>query len=149
MRHGDKPTDPDDPSLSEAGRARADALARYIPETFGKPAFVFAAAPDKKSVRSYLTMKPLCDAIAVPLDSTTRKKAYGDLATQLLSDEVYAEKLVVACWTHGELPALAAALKAHQGDYPDPWDPAVFDLILQLDYGEDMSPVVARLIEPF
>src|SRR3977135_4277449 len=37
MRHAEKPDDPGDPDLTEAGRARAAALARYIPATFGKP----------------------------------------------------------------------------------------------------------------
>lgn len=58
-------------------------------------------------------------------------------------------KPVVACWTHGDLPALASALKAGQGDYPDPWDASVFDLILQLDYMTDARPVVTRVNEPF
>ena len=89
----------------------------------------------EKSIRSYLTMKPLCDAIAVPLDSSTPTKDYQGLAaTPLLSDDIYAAKLVVACWPHGELPALVTALRARQGDYPDPWESSVFDLILQLDY---------------
>ena len=133
-------------TLSEAGRARAQNLALFIPAKYGKPDFVFAAAVNEKSIRLYLTMRPLCDAIAVPLDSGARAKAFQGLATKLLSDAVYAAKLVVACWTHGELPALAAALRAPQDDYPDPWDPSVFDLILQLDYGMDAPPVVTRVL---
>lgn len=43
----------------------------------------------------------------------------------------------------------AATLRARQGDYPDPWDDSVFDLILQLDYSEDTPPALTRVIEPF
>ncbi|MEO8144756.1 MAG: histidine phosphatase family protein [Betaproteobacteria bacterium] len=149
LRHADKPEDADDPGLSEAGRARAVKLAQYIPARFGKPDFIFAAAANKKSMRSCLTMTPLCDATAVRLDSSARAKDYESLAALLLSDDIYAAKLVIACWSHGELPALAAALNARQGDYPDPWDPAVFNLILQLDYSVDAPPVLTRVIEPF
>jgi hypothetical protein len=41
MRHAEKPDDPLDPKLSVAGSARAQKLAQYIPETFGKPDFLF------------------------------------------------------------------------------------------------------------
>ncbi|MEO8739213.1 MAG: histidine phosphatase family protein [Casimicrobiaceae bacterium] len=150
MRHAEKPDDPTSPYLSDAGRDRAEKLAQYIPATYGKPDFVFAAAEHQKSIRSYLTMKPLCDTIAVPLDSTTPAKDYQALATTLLSDDIYAARLVAVCWPHGELPALCGALGARQGDYPDPWDSSVFDLILQLDYtSNDAPPGVTRVNEPF
>jgi hypothetical protein len=123
-----------------AGAARAERLAFYIPATFGRPDFVFAAAVAKDSVRSYLTMRPLCDAIGIPLDAAIKGKKYGDLATKLLSDTAFADSLVVACWSHNELPKLADALNARKGDYPDPWDDRVFNLILQLDYGMADEP---------
>ena len=44
LRHTEKPDDPDNPYLSECGRARAEQLAELIPATFGKSDFVFAAA---------------------------------------------------------------------------------------------------------
>ncbi|MEP7181308.1 MAG: hypothetical protein ABI886_03865 [Betaproteobacteria bacterium] len=149
LRHADKPDDPNNPDLSDAGRTRAEKLARFIPEKYGRPDFVFAAAVTEKSMRSYLTMRPLCGAVAVPLDSSMHAKAHRDLAIKLLSNDAYAAKLVVACWAHGELPALTAALRAAQGDHPNSWDPSVFDLILQCNYSEDAPPVVTRVIEPF
>ncbi len=149
LRHAEKPDDPKSPDLAEAGAARAERLALYIPATFGRPDFVFAAAVAKDSVRSYLTMRPLCDAIGVALDASFKGKKYLDLATKLLSDNAYAESLVVVCWSHNELPKLADALHARQGDYPDPWDDAVFNLILQLDYGKGGEPTVTSVIQPF
>ena len=110
LRHAEKPDDPKNPDLTEAGVARAKSLAAYIPATFGRPDFVFAAAVAKDSVRSYLTMRPLCDAIGVPLDASLKGKKYKDLATKLLSDTAFADSLVVACWSHNELPKLADAL---------------------------------------
>jgi hypothetical protein len=55
---------------------------------------------------------------------------------------------MVVCWHHGNIPSLAHALNAKTGDYPDPWDPSVFNLILQFDFLGDM-PTVTRVIEPF
>jgi broad specificity phosphatase PhoE len=149
MRHAEKPDDPKNPYLTEEGRARAAKLAQFIPATFGKPDFVFAAAVNKNSMRAYLTMQPLCEAIGVRPDTSFAAKEYEALAAKLLSDDVFAQKLVVACWTHGELPALANALNAHQGDYPNPWDASVFNLILQLDYSGAAAPTVTRVTQPF
>ena len=149
LRHAEEPDDPRDPDLAPVGRVRAEKLASYIPATFGKPDFVFAAAVNKRSVRAYLTMRPLCDATAVPLDASLKAKKYSALAKSLLSERAFADKLVVACWTHSELPALAGALEASSGDYPDPWDDSVFNLILQFDYGEAGAPTVTTLTQPF
>ena len=149
LRHAEKPDDPRSPDLTEAGAARAERLALYIPATFGRPDFVFAAAVAKNSVRAYLTMRPLCDAIGVPLDASLKGKKYLDLATKLLSDITFADSLVVACWSHNELPKLADALNARKGDYPDPWDDEVFNLILQLDYNRSGDPTVTSVIQPF
>ena len=76
MRHAEKPGDPKNPYLTEAGRRRAERLAQFIPAMFGKPDFVFAAAVNKNSFRAYLTMRPLCDAIAVGLDTLFEGDAY-------------------------------------------------------------------------
>ena len=149
LRHGEKPDDPKSPDLAPAGMVRAERLAVYIPATFGRPNFVFAAAVAKDSVRSYLTMRPLCDATEVPLDASFKGKKYEDLATKLLSDPAYADRMVVVCWSHNELPEVAEALNARAGDYPDPWDPEVFNLILQLDYGKGGEPTVTSVIQPF
>ena len=149
LRHAEEPDDPKDPDLAVLGRARAQNLAPYIPATFGKPDYVFAAAVSKRSVRACLTMRPLCDAIAIELDASLKAKESVALATKLRSDTAFADKLIVVCWTHTELPALAGALGARQGKFPNPWNDSVFNLILQLDYRGAGVPVVASVIQPF
>ena len=149
MRHAEKPGDPTNPCLTEAGRHRADRLAMFIPAMFGKPDFVFAAAVNKHSFRAYLTMRPLCDAIAIGLDTSFESDGYRALANKLFADPFVAGKLVVVCWTHKELPKLANALKARQGDYPEPWDASVFNLILELDYRGEVAPTVTSIVQPF
>jgi phosphohistidine phosphatase SixA len=149
MRHAEKSGDPMDPHLSQDGYARADKLADYIPATFGQPQFIIVSSISKGSVRSIETMKPLSQKIGVPIDATHAAQDYGDLASQLLSESRYAGTLIVVCWHHGNIPSLAQALRSKPGSYPDPWDPQVFNLILELTYVDDTEPDVKTLVEPF
>jgi len=149
MRHAEEPEGAKDPDLSPAGRIRAGKLAPFVVATFGKPDYVFAAAVNRHSSRACLTMRPLCNANDVPLDASLPAKEAVALATKLLSEVAYADKLVVVCWTHTELPGLAGALGARRGEFPNPWDAAVFNLILQLDYRGSDVPSVTRVVQPF
>jgi hypothetical protein len=72
----------------------------------------------------------------------------GALAHTLRKTPRYDGALIVVCWHHGNIPSFAHALKANAGDYPDPWDPSVFNLILQFDFVRGV-PTVNRVIEPF
>ena len=149
MRHAEEPEDRNNPYLSDAGRTRAQQLVPFVTAKYGRPDFAFAAAVDDKSARSYLTIRPLCDAFAVPLDSSFAPDNYRALADRVLADATFAAKVLVICWTHHELPGLASALKAAQGGYPDPWHESVFDLILQFDYSDHALPVITHVVEPF
>lgn len=149
MRHAEKTGDPIDPHLSQDGYARADKLADYIPATFGQPQFIFASSISKGSVRSIETMKPLSQKIGVSIDATYAAQDYGALASQLLSDPRYTGALIVICWHHANIPSLAQALGSKPGSYPYPWDPQVFNLILELTYVDDTEPDVKTLVEPF
>ena len=149
MRHSEKTGDPMDPHLSLDGYARAEKLTDYIPATFGQPQFLVASSISKGSIRSIETMKPLSEKIGVPIDATAADRDYGALASRLLSEPHYAGTLIVICWHHANIPSLAQALGAKSGSYPDPWDPQVFNLILELTYVDDTEPDVKTLVEPF
>lgn len=152
MRHAEKPGDPQDPHLSPSGVARAKQLARYIPESFGQPDFIFASAPSKHSVRPYETVQPLSKRTGVPIDATYADQDYGALAADLLSGRTggdVAGKQGVICWHHGNIPSLLHALGAKDGEYPDPWDRNVFNLILRVDFKDGEDPRVSKVLEPF
>ena len=151
MRHAEKSADPMDPHLSSDGYARAAKLAEYIPDTLGVPQFLFATSISKHSVRPIETIDPLSAKIGVPIDSTYADQDYGALASQLLSDQRFADasSLIVICWHHGNIPSMMHALRAKPGDYPDPWDADVFNQILVLTYSGDGVPEVTTLTEPF
>jgi broad specificity phosphatase PhoE len=149
MRHAEKLDDPRDPHLSDAGQARAEKLAGYVPKDLGLPDFLCASAPSKHSVRPIETMTPLSKKIGVSIDSTVADQDCPVLAQELLKDPKYEGKLVLICWHHGHLPELAFALGASGANVPNPWDPDVFNLILKLDYSKGSTPAVTQITQPF
>ena len=89
MRHADKPDDPDDPDLSAAGEARAEHLATYIPQTFGKPDYIIATARSKHSDRPLETVEPMARAVGVTVQHDIRDKDFEDLVEEIFSDPAY------------------------------------------------------------
>ena len=151
MRHADKPDDPDDPDLSPAGMTRAEKLANYIPQTFGKPDIIIATARSKHSDRPAETVAPLAKVLGVPVQHDIKDKDFEELVDQLFSNPDYRGKTVVVCWHHGSLPDIAALLGAPAGTYPDPWPDETFNVILDFRYdpGSGNPPAVTLVTEPF
>jgi hypothetical protein len=149
MRHAEKTGDLNDKELSAAGKVRAETLAGYIPERFGKPDFLFATMESKHSLRPIRTITPLSARIGVPIDATSADQDYGALALHLLSDALFDRKRVLVCWHHGNIPSLVRALGAEDGSFPDPWSPAVFNLVLRLTLSTPGRVAVEQVTEPF
>ena len=149
LRHAEEPAQEGYPDLTDAGERRAERLARYIPKAFGTPNLLIAAAPNRTSVRPYLTLRPLSKSIGAPIFSGLKSEQYGRLARRLLGVTFPERRLAVICWTHKDLPALADALRARPGEYPDPWDEHLFDLILHFKYRRSGLPVVTTVRQPF
>jgi len=151
MRHADKPDDPEDPNLSAAGMVRADHLAAYIPQTFGKPDYIIATARSKHSDRPLETVEPLARAVGVTVQHDIRDKDFEDLVEEIFSDPAYHGKTVVIAWHHATLPAIAALLGAPAGSYPDPWPDDTYDVILDFRYDPDSGapPAITQVTEPF
>jgi phosphohistidine phosphatase SixA len=148
MRHAEKPEDPLDPDLAPAGHKRAEKLADYIPQTFGRPDFIFVSAISKHSHRPCETVKPLSKLCGVPVDAEFADQDYPALAHEILTAPRFEGKQVLICWHHGNIPSLAHALGAKHGDYPDPWPRDVFNLILKLSYRVG-KPQLRPVTEPF
>jgi hypothetical protein len=149
MRHAEEPTDPRDPDLSGAGRRRAVRLAAHIPSLFGEPDLLIAAAANKRSARAFLTLQPLSHKLGKAIDTSFKSLRHAYLAESLSSRSVYKDASIVICWTHRELPALGRDLGARPGQYPDPWDEQVFNLIFDFKYGKRRGPTVTELVQPF
>ncbi len=148
IRHGEEPTDPRDPDLSIAGHKRAQRLAVYLRSKFGSPDFLFASAPHKLSARPFLTLLPLAHWAKMRIDTSVKAGNPQSLATRLFWDESYADSVVMICWTHTEIPALAAALGAKEGECPDPWDETTYDLSLKFRFARSKA-TIARIKQPF
>ena len=149
MRHAEKTGEAGDRGLSPAGRVRAERLATWIPEAFGRPDFLIAAADSPKSRRSNLTLEPLARATGLPIDDAVENAEFDVLAVRLLADPRYAGKLAVVAWHQGKLPKLASALGAPAGSFPDKGGRETFDRVLRLDYGEGGAPRVEEMRQPF
>jgi hypothetical protein len=148
MRHAEKPEDRRDPGLAEAGRRRAERLAVYIPETFGPPDLLLAAADTPDSHRPRLTLEPLAAVRRLDVGEFPDRQSEA-FARKLLAEPMFARKRVVVSWRHDALPALARALGAPEGLCPDPWPDELYDLLLRFDYGANGNARSSVLTQPF
>ncbi len=151
MRHAEKTGKTDDIYLSKEGTVRAERLATYIPQAFGRPDFIYAAARSKRSIRSMETVKPLAAALGIEVQYHIEDKEFETLITEIFSKSEYRGKTIVICWHHGKLPEIAALLGGRKGSYPDPWPQNVFNLILDFRYDpkSDAPPIVGQIVQPF
>jgi Histidine phosphatase superfamily (branch 1) len=148
MRHGEKTGDKSDPHLSPAGHQRAKTLVSYLPQQFGKPDFLIAAKTSNKSQRPYETLEPLAGELKLDIMDT-----FDDEETQALVEHlakaIYAGRFGVISWRHSDIPALLGALGAPDGSYPQPWDDAVYNLIVEMTFTDGGVPRARQIIEPF
>ena len=139
IRHGDKPSDPDNPHLSRAGLKRAQALVPFITKDpamtrLGSPVALFATRTTKHDtgVRTQETLEPLAKALKLRVQTPYLGSNYAELAKAILANPAYSGKTVLICWNHENIPQLAAAL----GVVPEPkkWKGSVFDLVYIISY---------------
>lgn len=139
IRHAEKPDDPDDPHLSQAGLKRAERLVSFITTSramkkFGVPVATFATqtTKDHHGVRTQETLAPLARALKLRVQTPCHGKDYAELAKLVLKNPAHANRTVVICWNHEEISELTAAL----GVKPEPpkWKDSVFDLVYIISY---------------
>jgi hypothetical protein len=139
LRHAEKPADPEDSHLSPAGVKRAEQLVPFIMKDpamsrFGLPVAVFASQTTKhgNGQRSQETVAPLAKALKLSVQTPFRSNGYAALAKAILANPAYAGKTVLICWTHEEIPELAAALGVNPR--PKKWKDTVFDKVYVISY---------------
>lgn len=142
IRHGEKPTEEGDLHLAPKGYQRAGALAALFDAKHNGGAYpaidaLFAAGNSKESHRPVATLKPLARQLDLAIDESHGEKDYARLAAALLGKS-HDGKAVLICWRHGQIPALAEALKATGP--PAKWPDDRFDLIWRLDYDAVGAP---------
>jgi len=139
IRHGEEPDDPNNPHLSDQGRARADQFVEFMTHdpamiALGSPAAIFATetTKDGNGQRTQETLAPLAKVLRSQVSTPYHAKDYDKLAKRILSDPTLAGKTVVICWNHEWLPQLAAAL----GVSPEPsqWKGKVYNQVYIISY---------------
>ena len=76
------------------------------------------------------------------LGSKVADADYSLLAQDILTSPQFVGKLLIICWHHGNIPALAKALGIV--DPPKSWPDAVFDRVWRIQYG-DGGPTLSNL----
>src|SRR2546423_1477606 len=130
IRHAEKP--PEGNHLSLQGRERAAALVPYVLETpelltFKTPVAIYAQAPkkDTSSVRSIETVKPLADALKLPIKETYIRDDFRKMVAEVLAGREYEGHTVLICWEHKVIPEMAKEFGVENA--PTKWPGSAFD----------------------
>jgi len=135
IRHAEKPTQPEDPRLTLAGEARAQAYVAYFRHLgLNSSSHLIAAADSEHSCRSRLTLTPLSQALSLPIDATVADHDYPRLSERLLGDARFDQRSTLVCWHHGQILGLAQSLGAKSDQLPAAWPDAVFGWLITLRY---------------
>ena len=155
IRHAEKPApEENSPDLTATGFKRAEVLPSLFVQMPGFPAprlprpdAVFATARSKSSNRPVETVTPLAQFLKLSLHHEFDERATGPIAAEVLGGK-YAGKVVLICWHHGQIPALAAALGVT--DAPAAWDAQVFNQIWKITYsaGQAKLTIISESLLP-
>ncbi len=126
--------------LSPAGFQHADQLVQYFetnPDVtqYGTPVAIYAMAPDKAGgvLRPIQTVTPLAQALGLTLNTNYDTNMIPQLVQDVMSNPAYEGKMVLICWVHQQIPALAQQFGAAQA--PSSWPGSnVYDLVWELNF---------------
>lgn len=137
IRHAEKPLSDADPHLSPLGRARAYDLVNLFSRggRLAGAQFLFAADRSKHSNRCIETLQPLALALGLRLNTEFDDDEWKELAKRLLSGKKYQDAVILCCWHHGSIPALAKALGVWAAALPmKKWPDDCFDQVWVIDF---------------
>jgi hypothetical protein len=98
---------------------------------FSTPAFLFATKESKGSNRPVETITPLSAALNLSYNDKHSDSDYAKVASDILTHSQYAGKVVLVCWHHGNIPALATALGVSNAPK---WESSVFDRVWSISF---------------
>jgi hypothetical protein len=164
IRHADKPEpggdggidlsgSPDRRSLTPRGWQRAGVWTELFAPSLGqppmlpKPTAIFASAPathaeiaagdeGSKSRRPVETVTALAAKLGIPIDQRFTKGREADLATAIST----VEGVVLVCWQHEDIAAIAKELAPDAQAIPDDWPGNRFNVIFKFDRPNSASP---------
>lgn len=140
IRHAEK--DASGTYLSLKGRQRAAALVpTFLSAPFllhyGTPAAIYVMKSGSKApaVRWAQTVMFLADDLDMPLNNQYNRREIKELVKEIKESEEYEGKMVLICWSHGELPKIASLFGAKKA--PQKWDREVYDRFWVLTFQEN------------
>ena len=100
---------------------------------FLAPNYFSSTQHSKNSNRPVETVTPLATALNSPINDRFADKDTDiqKMAGAILNDLCFAGKIVLICWHHGNVPAVAKALGVLK---PPKWDGKVFDRVWQITF---------------
>lgn len=137
IRHAEKPQH--GTHLNLKGQERAACLAPFFIGTeklnrSGVPVAIYARAATQEtpSIRPIETVAPLAKSLGISILSGYGGKDLVPMTREILSNPDYDNKLVLICWDHHGIPAIARLLGANQA--PEKWYKSVFDRVWILTF---------------
>jgi len=139
LRHGEKP-DKEFGQLNCQGLNRALALPRLLISKFGKPDYIFAPAPYRRStpggnefnyVRPLATIEPTAIELGMPVNTDFSFTDIDGLRFEL-TKEKYENALIFVAWEHNELERVVRQLVNQFGGDPSQvpkWEGKDYDSI--------------------
>jgi len=108
---------------------------------FPTPNFIFATARSKNSKRPIETITPVATALNLPINDRFADKDPDilQMVNAILTEEEFMGKIVLICWHHGNIPAIAQALGIAK---PPKWDGKVFDRVWQITWPKGKATLV-------
>lgn len=102
---------------------------------FPTPQTIMATAPSKHSQRPIETVTPLAIALNLHIyDRFADKDAdIQEMTDAILNDHSFVDEIVLICWHHGKIPAIAKALGVAR---PPKWDGKIFDRVWQITFAK-------------
>ena len=101
---------------------------------FRTPKFIFATEQSHHSNRPVETVTPLSLALGLDIKSNFPDSAAGiQQLVAAVQSSACAQQVVLICWHHGKIPALAKALGVSN---PPKWKGTIFDLVWQISYSK-------------
>jgi hypothetical protein len=87
------------------------------------------------AVRWAQTVMFVADELNIPLQNQYNRREIEALVKEIKESEEYEGKMVLICWSHGELPKIAELFGTKKA--PNKWDREVFDRFWILTFQEN------------
>lgn len=148
LRHAEKPASAEAVDLSPRGRERAQALVSLL----GRHALLTSNAPiaalyatrvtrDNHSHRTGETLEPLAKDLDLPILKPFGSGDHKGMAAKVMENPAYRGKTVIICWTHHDLPQLAAAFGVKP--LPPAWKESVYDRLWRITFSPSQTQLVS------